>query len=351
MKKIIGLILVIAFIALIAMILINNKSNREAKAKTTEFVSSFVVNAVTVAVENVDEKLSVMGTMYPYSEVSLLSETQGRVVELKVDVGSHVAKGSLIAKVDDELKQAAYDNALARFEKAKWDLEKYEALKSKESANESQLVTARLAYKTAEGDLKVAKRQLEDTKIISPASGIITSKNIEIGSVLSNNTQIMNIVDISTLRLRVNLAEKDAFKLREGLTVEVRSDVYPEEVFNGKIRTINAKADEAHTYQVEVLISNSARNPLRAGMFARAIFNGVKKNEALVIPREALVGSIREAQIYVVENSIARLRKIEIGSDLGDRLEVTSGIRAGERVITNGQINLKDSVEVKVVNQ
>jgi RND family efflux transporter MFP subunit len=351
MKKIIALIVVILVIVGVIAILMNNKSRSEAQTKRAEALTNFPVTVQTIQKEKIGQTLSLQGTLFPNAEVNLVSETQGRITQLYVNVGSHIGKGGMLAKVDDELKQAAYDKDKATYEKAKWDYETNQNLRAKETINESQLVASRMTYKTAEAQLAISKRQLEDTKVISPISGIITDKKVEEGTVLSNGTPVVTIVDISTLKLKLNVSEKDVFKLKVGQLVEIKSDVYPEVTFNGKIRDINAKGDDSHSYLVEITVANNAKHPLRAGMFARVSFNSIQRDDALVIPREALVGSIRNPQVYVIDNDIVRLRNISIIGDFGSNLEVGSGLSAGERVVVNGQINLKDSAAVSILNK
>ncbi len=109
---------------------------------------------------------------------------------------------------------------------------------------------------------------------------------------------------------------------------------------------IGVKADASHTYPVDVILTNSAKNPLKAGMFARVEFAGVQMNDALVIPREALVGSSRGAQVYVVRDSVALLRPVQLGRELAGAFVVADGLKAGELVVVSGQINLVDSSRV-----
>jgi RND family efflux transporter MFP subunit len=148
--------------------------------------------------------------------------------------------------------------------------------------------------------------------------------------------------------VKINVSEKDVFKLKIGDAVDVTTDVYPGVTMEGRISTISAKGDELHTYPVEVILSNSTKTPLKAGMFGTVSFTAKSSGSNIVIPREAIVGSVKDAKVYVVENSIAKTRSIVTGKELGTSIEVLSGIRTGEVVVVNGQNNLKDNVAVTV---
>ena len=349
MKKIGVLVLLILIAVGIVSILLYNKSKNDALAKSSELIAAFPVTVAEVKNEKYEETLSMVGTINPNAEVTVLSETQGKVIAVYVNIGDHVSRGTVIAKVDDEIKKATLDNAEANFEKAKKDLERYEKLNKEKSVNDVQLEQSKLTYKITESQYIIAKRQLSDTKITSEATGVITARMVEVGTVVGNNTPVATIVDIATLKLKVNVAEKDVFQLKVGESVDVTTDVYPDMKFPGKIKNINSKGDEGHTYPVEITMQNNAKNPLKAGMFARVYFNTVKRESALVIARAALVGSIREPQVYKVENNIAKLCKIVIGNDFGDKLEVNDGLKQGDVIVVNGQYNLQDNVQVTII--
>ncbi|OGU13700.1 MAG: hypothetical protein A2X61_01960 [Ignavibacteria bacterium GWB2_35_12] len=349
MKKILLLVFIVVVLAGVVVLLMTNKATMEKRAKSTVRLETVPVTAEKVKLSSLDEELTLVGTAYAEREVNVVSETQGRVVALYFDVGKSVGAGSLLAKVDDELKEAAYNIAEANYEKAKKDLERYKALNKEKSVNDAQLEQAVVAFKSSESQYITTKRQLEDTKVKSPISGIVTLRNVEVGTYVSTNTPVANIVDISSLKIKVNVAEKDVFKMKTGDKVEIKTDVYSEVTFIGAIKNINSKSDEAHTYPVEIEMKNNSRSPLKAGMFVNCTFNTVKSYSSLVVPRVALVGSIKSPQVYVVENNKAKLKSIVIGAIYTDIIQVLNGLQPGENVVTSGQINLQDNSSVKIV--
>lgn len=346
MKKILATLIVLAVIAGIVGILLYNKSKKEKKVQKTEILTSIPVTVGDVTKERLEDKLTLVGTVSPYNEVTVASETQGKIVGVYFNIGDRVSAGKVLVKVDDEIRDATLKNAEANFEKAKKDLERFEGLYKQGSITEVQLETARLTYTQTESQYIIASRQLKDTRIVAPFSGIITGKMIELGTVVSNATPIATLVNISMIKVKVSVPEKDVFKLKVGDVSDITTEVYPEVKFTGKIININSKGDESHTFPVEIQLSNSNANPLKAGMFVNVNFGTVEKGESIVIPRVALVGSVKNPQVYVVENNIARLRDIVTGISIGEKLEVLNGLTVGEIVVTNGQINLQDSISV-----
>ncbi len=351
MKKIIITVLVLAAVGAMGYTLFSNKKKSEAKTAeiSSQMKNDIAVSTSPVKMQMLNDNLSMVGTVLPNNDVNVLSEAQGRITHMNVKVGDVVSAGTIIATVDDELKQAALISAQANYDKAVSDWNRYEPLFNEKAMTSAQLDGAKLAVKTAEAQLLMAKRQLKDTKITSPISGIVSARYIDAGSSVDNKTAIVNVVDISTLKVRINVAEKDAFALKAGDKVAITSSVYPTQKFEGKVASIGSKGDEAHTYPVEILLPNNKNYPLKAGMFAKVDFTSVARTNSLIIPRAALVGSVKDAEVFVVENNRAKLKKVLIGSEAESNLEVLQGLNEGEIVVVNGQNNLKDGFDVKVI--
>lgn len=332
-------------------LLLNNKAKMKEKISKNVILSEFPVTVEPATIEELNLSLEYVGSVFAFSDVNIQSESPGKIVQVKVDVGDYVSKGTLLAKLDDEIKFANLQSAEANLQKARKDYQRFEQLYKEKSINESQLDQAKFFLETAEAQYKIAKKQVEDTKIIAPFNGYIAARNAEIGAVVSANTVLFNLVDISNVRVKIHVPEKDLVKIKEGDKVEVFSDLYPDIKYEGKIQSIGAKGDEVRTFPVEIIVKNE-RKALRAGMFVRVRIPSVIKGKTLLIPRQALIGSVKNPQVYVVENKIAHLRNIKLGNtEAGDKLEVIQGLSDGELVVTNGIINLKDSSKVIIVQQ
>ncbi|MGE5479621.1 MAG: efflux RND transporter periplasmic adaptor subunit [Chloroflexota bacterium] len=345
-KKFWGLFVAALVVVGIIGVLLNNRSNSASKAKRNVIQSVYPVTVTAAARMKLDENLNLVGSVFADKEVQVLSETQGRIEHLGIDVGSRVARGGVLLRVDDVLKKAAVMTAEANYDKAKKDLSRYEELYKSNSGTESQLDQARNTFRLAEAQLVTAKKQLQDATLRAPISGVVTQLNVETGSFLNVGTPIAYIVDVSKLIVKLNLPEKDAFMLHTGDPVRISTDVYPGQSFSGTVRTIVAKGDAAHTFPVEIALDNVG-NKLRAGMFARVYFTTIRRDNAITIPREALVGSIRDPEVYVLRDGVAELRRISVGAESGKLIEALSGIEEGELVVIAGQMNLTDKARAR----
>lgn len=338
---------VLVFAAIVA-ILWNNKNQMQAKSKTVS-ISSYPVSVTRATQQRLSESLSLVGTIAANNDVAIVAETQGRVTGIHANVGDAKSAGALLLQIDDELKKSEFMKAEITYERAKKDAERYAALREEHSATEWQKENAWQAAKIAEAQYIKARKEYRDTKISTPISGIVTARAADLGTMVQPGMVVANVVDISRLKVKLNVAEQDAFKLKTGDPVEIMTDVYPGVKFSGKVANISSKADESHTYPVEVTLPNSKTHPLKAGMFGRITFVSITGGEALSIPREALVGSVKNPQVFVVENAVAKRRDIIVGEMVGSNVAVLQGLRRDETIVVNGQNNLKDGVTVEIV--
>jgi RND family efflux transporter MFP subunit len=352
MKVLKIIIVVLLFGGGIAFLLMRNKATMEAKA---EQPMSLTINVQTQAVEEqtLTENLVLNGTMYANNEVPVIAETQGRVIRVFASLGERVSAGSALAKVDTTLKYSSYLLAKNNLEKAKRDLDRLTALRKENNASDNELEGAELAYQNAKAQFIGAERQFSDALIKSPISGTVVERQVNIGTMVMPGMPVATVVDISTLKLRANVPEQAVLKLRNGEKVRVSVDVYPGVNFSGTIGFISVRGNDAHSYPIEVLLPNNSQHPIKSGMSAKIYIESKTPRTALMLPRLAIVGSSKQANVYVLEQdngkTIAKQRQVTLGAEKGTNIEVISGIQRGERVVTVGQNNVRNGSEVVVV--
>jgi RND family efflux transporter MFP subunit len=324
---------------------------RKEEQTQSAMATEVPVSITTVKRQKLESTLSLVGNINASADVNVISETQGTVTAVFVKVGMAVRPGTVLLQVDDEIPRSNKAAAEISFQKAQRDFQRAEDLYQENSISVSQLDASRLAMKAAENQLDIARRQLENTRIKSPIGGTVNARYVDLGTMVQPGKPVANIVDINTLKVRVNVSEREAFQLKVGDHVDIGTDIYPATPFDGTVDNIASKADEAHTYPVEIVVPNSLKYPLKAGMFARIVFKSIAPIEALTIPRVALIGSIKEAQVFVVRANLARICKVVIGRQSADLLEVASGLAEGDTVVTSGQNNLIDQTQVQIVSK
>ena len=340
----------VSVILVLSVILIAGCGKKEEEGHVA-MTSDLPVSVTVVQRQKLENTLSLVGTINANTDINIVSETQGAVVAVFVKTGATVRAGTILLQVDDEIPRSTKAAAEINFQKAQRDYRRAEELYQENSISVSQLDASRMAMKTAENQLDIARRQLENTSIKSPIAGTVNARYVDVGTMVTQGKSVANIVDISILKVRVNVPEREAFQLKPGDVVEISTDVHPGVTFAGKVDNIAAKADEAHTYPVEIVVPNSAKNPMKAGMFARVGFTTVAASAVAAIPRAALIGSSRDAQVFIVRGGVAYLKPLVVGRQSGDLFEVASGLAEGDTVVIGGQNNLVDRSRVKIVEQ
>ena len=351
MKKIIIIISSLALVTIVATVLITNKKTIDA----ANIVIKNNINGVpvtTVKVKNIatDSKLLLTGTTIPIRETQLAASTSGEITEMKFSLGSNVGNGAIIAKIDDKMKNLAYENANITANKYETDYNKIKKMYDKDASTENQLREIKYAYDNSLNRSQQAKRELDYTQIKAPFSGVVTAKLIELGAYVSPGTPICKLTDVSGLKISVMVSERDAYQLSIGKKAKINCPIFPNTEFSGSVIYVSPVADKGHNYTVEISISNSNVNKLKAGTFVKAEIELANNKTPLMIPKSALIGSINNAQTYLVSNGTAILKNIRIGAEHDQMIEVLDGLNEGDEVVTGGQLNLDNNTKIKVIN-
>ena len=349
MRKLKVIAVVIVVFLIIAAILVRNRAQIQAETRNLH-VDSYTVTVAPVEREEVVHSLDLVGTINANNDVRIISQTSGKVTSVLCRVGDYESAKSVLIQVDDKLQDAALKLAQVSLEKATKDYDRYKQLYKENSITDSQLEDAQLAYESANDKFVIARRQFDDTRINTPISGFITSRNVNVGDFVTPGTVVAEVVDISRLKVTVHINERNVMDFKPGDKVKIATDVYPGVDFTGFIKTISSKADADHTYPVEIEFANSRLHPLKAGMFASVYLTARSASELLMMPRQALVGSVEAPEVFVVKEGVARLRKIVVGAGYNNSLQVLSGLTEGETVVTTGQDNLEDGYKVNIVD-
>lgn len=352
MKRLIIIsIIILTLVGACTVTLLYNKKQIDEKANPDITIRSIPVFVQEAVMKPLNGDFSYQGGFQPVHELLLLSEGQGKVEKILFETGDEVQAGQLLATLDDDLLRSQLTLAEANLAKIERDLAKYEALLKTDAISSQQVEDARLGLVKAQTDVVTLRKQLDYTFIKAPISGTITKRMIEIGSVLMPGSPVTNIVDISRLRFVAYMSEAEAVFIQRGSNVAITSSLFLGITYKGRVISVGVKADEAKRFPVEIDVENRRDHTLKAGMFGTALFQGVNGHAALVIPRNALTGSIREPRVFVVENDTAFLKPIRTGLSDDNLVEVTEGLTPGERVVVSGQINLEHGSAVTVVGQ
>ncbi|MDQ6479206.1 efflux RND transporter periplasmic adaptor subunit [Dyadobacter sp. LHD-138] len=342
----------LAVILLIAFKLTANKKQLDQNNQPEKKVAVKIPVKYAAAKEQVLEVSIVKtGNLAPYKESKVITTSSGILQKVRFELGDQVRQGQVLAMMDNRTAQLDLQKAQSSLAKLKADLQTYTELFEGKAATREKVNEIRQNYNDALVEVDQIKKQMTDASVKAPTSGIIAAKNLEEGVFANAGSEIATIVNLSRTKVQVNLTEAEVYQVKQGQSVKITADVYPNAVFTGRVSFISPQADVTHNYMAEIMIDNAQNSPLRSGTFVYADFSQKSKEQILVIPREALTESVKNASVYVIgqDNRVA-LRAVQPGRETGGMIEIITGLKSGDRVVTSGQINLKNGSEVSLSN-
>ncbi|WP_165730970.1 efflux RND transporter periplasmic adaptor subunit [Polaribacter sp. 20A6] len=352
-KTIITGIIVIGALILIALVLTKNKKENEVKiALVSEQNAAVSVKVDTVKTDNVLLNFSTNGNFEPIQQLTFSAENSGKVIRILVKEGDKVKKGQTLAIVRSDIIDLNAQATEATYQNALNDYARFQSAFKTGGVTQQQLDQAKLNMVNTKANYTHAKINLGDTKIKSPINGIINKKMIEIGSILTAvpSTSLFEIVNVSKLKLKVTVNESQVANLKVDDIINVTTSVFPDKVYEGKITFIAPKSDGSLNFPVEIQIENNIQSQLKAGMYGTANFSSKQqKQDMIVVPRNAFVGSVNSNQIFIIENDIAKLVNVTSGRIIGNQVEILKGLSVGQIIVTTGQINLEDGNTVEII--
>lgn len=346
MKRIIIVLALIGTLGLTAWTLLNNKKEVEAKVYKPNTNARVGIRTAIAQLRNLAQETEFLGSFSPNRVVEVRPQASGQITQLPFDEGQSVGAGRLMAKIDDEQLRYQVEALQVTQEGYQNDLVRYENLVKGDATPAVNVERTQLSIRSTQAQIKQLRKQIANTTVTAPFSGIVTEKMVEKGAVVTVGAPIAKITDISSLKLVVEIPEKDISRFRVGQSIPIETEVYPDVHFTGRVWMVAAEGDAAHNYPVEIKVPNSIKHPLKAGMYGTIANTNKLASQTLSIPRQAILGSAKQPQVYVVQNGKAMLRTVEIGATTNEYYQITKGLKAGDQVVTSGQINLQNGTLV-----
>jgi RND family efflux transporter, MFP subunit len=319
-----------------------NGGDKEQQSETKEDVA-IKVNVEKTTLQPVLEMSTYTANVQADIVNKITPTVSGRIEKIYAEIGDKVSKGQLLAQMESSNLQQQ-QTQLQNLER---DYQRYlELLKVGGIAQQQvdQIKTQLDILRTAIGSLE------ENTKLRSPINGVVTTRNYDNGDVYAQ-VPILIVEQLNALKAIVYISESYFSRIKIGMPVDIRLDVYDDEVFSGKISLIHPTINAAtHTFGVEVAIENKSLK-IRPGMYSRITFN-FGESQSVVVPDASVIkqAGSNDRYVFVIEDGIAHYRKIESGQRLGDKIEIRSGIDPGEVVVTAGHVRLIDGSKVEILN-
>lgn len=308
------------------------------------------VEAVSIA----DDAQGV-GALRSRQGVTLRPEVSGRISKLGFSDGQRVRRGQMLVQLDDTLQQAQLQQAEAQASIARTNLQRNRELLAANFVSQSMVDQTAAALQVAEAQVALAKAQLARMRIEAPFDGVVGIRVVNVGDYVKDGADLVNVEDTSTVLLDFRLAERYVARLKTGQPVEAQLDAMPGRAFKGHVDAVDSVLDANGR---SLLVRARLQNPggeLRSGMFARTRIVFSTRNNALVVPEEALVPlSGKQYLVKVVDGPKGKQsQRIEarIGMRLPGKVEILDGLAPGDQVVTAGQARLmREPMPLRIVD-
>jgi RND family efflux transporter MFP subunit len=376
--------------------------NRQPAVQAKQDSGPVPIKVAAVAVRQLTRDVESVGTLFPFEEVTISSEIDGRVVEVGADLGDSVAKGHALVRVSDEeqryllaqneaqlrqslerlgLKdekdrvadikltpdvrraQADLTDAQQRYTRARSLSDQGIGSKQELDAAETHYHALQAAYDTTLNQTRnlvqeiertkavvdLQRKKLRDTTIAAPEAGWVKDRLVNVGQYVRPNTPVFTLVKIDPIRLRIEAPERMAPWVKTSQAAEVSLEAFPNRTFQGKIWRISPTVDQSkRTFIVEALIDNPGAL-LKPGSYAKARVHTDKLDVIKLVPTLAINYVFGSNKVYVVKGDIIDAREVKIGDRFGADTEVIEGVEAGETIATTQVARLDSGVKVKIV--
>ncbi|HBY61450.1 MAG TPA: hypothetical protein DEH78_16635 [Solibacterales bacterium] len=387
-----------------ALALIGSSCNRQEKVEARPETGPVKVQAVSVGARDLRRAVDSVGTLFPYEEVVVSAEVDGRVEQVSVDLGDVVAQGQVLVRIGDEeqkyvvaqneaqLRQALERLGLANendqvkdiretpeVRRAQADLfeaeQRYKRVRALVdqgigAQNELDQAKARFDAMRAGYDatlnqtrnlisdvqrsravLDLQRKKLRDTVVKAPFAASVKERQVTVGQFVRLNTPLFVLVKTDPIRLRIEVPERMAPWIRTGQSAEVSVEAFAGRTFAGKVWRISPTVDQSkRTFIVETLIENP-RGDLKPGSYARARLQTEKVERVVLVPRRAVNYVFGSNKTYVVSSGVIEARDVKLGDPYDESVEILEGVKEGEQIAVSQLNRLDTGVKVSIAAQ
>ncbi len=340
----------LAAVGAVAAIAMIPQPNKEAPPNEAPPVNVTVLEIVPEA--NLADTFTLPAVIEPNRVVTVSAETAASIDRILPEEGDTVSQGDLLVQLNTDLIKPQFATAEAKYERDKIEYERMRSLVEGDAAPQQDLDNAVSSLAASEAAFEEARARLDRTRILSPAQGALNDVPVEEGEYVSPGTPVAEIVEIDTVKVVVDIPEKDIAFFSVGQQAEILADVKEcEESVLGKITYISQLANpQTRSTPIEIILDNS-EGLLRSGQIVRARLTRRVLDKAIMVPLLAVIPQEMGYSVYVVEDSKAERRDVQLGIIKGDRIQILNGLEGGEKLIIVGHRFVAPGQNVNVESQ
>lgn len=280
------------------------------------------------------------------------TKSAGIILQLQAEEGDFVKAGVELLVLESDEQRLSLKRAEAAYQKSRNVLQRSEKLLVKGLINKQQVDNLRYETKSLKAALEQAEMNLSFTRVKAPFAGVVSRRYVKIGNLIQSGTRVFEIVDFGSLQAKISVPEHHWGLIKEGLQVNFEFDALQGRLVEGVVERVSPVVDSSTgTFQVTVAVENDERL-LRPGLFAKAEVVYDRRDGVVLVDKSAVIRQDDESYVYLVEGE-DRVRKmvVEVGYEMEQMLEVVSGLKSGQKVVTVGKNGLSGDSRIFVVNR
>ena len=286
-----------------------------------------------------------------YAEADVIAKVAGEVRELLVEEGEQVSKGQVLARLDGERLRLELNESQAKLRKLQRDYERNIDLKAKGLISDGDFEKIKYEMEALEAAFNLASLELDYTQIRAPIEGVVAERFVKLGNTISEGDALFKVTSLDPLVAYLHVPEREYRHISPGQPVGIEIDALADETIVAAVSRVSPIVDpQTGTFKITVEIVDKTRR-IKPGMFGRiGVIYDVHEN-ALQIPRSAIIEDQGAASVFVIDGDRATRRPVSTGFSNRGMVEITNGLQDGEQVVTVGQGSLKQDSRVTVINR
>jgi len=305
------------------------------------------VETTVVVLGELESSVKAVGTLTAEASATLRAEVPGQIMAVHFREGQPLEKGAKLYSIEATVLEALVNEARANANRSEAALTRAQELHAKQLISGTDFDTARANYDVDVARLRSSQARLSKTVIRAPFDGFVGLRRINIGDYATIGQELVDVVQLNPLRVDFSIPETLLPKVRPDQPVKVTVDAYPDDVFGGSITAVAPKSDvRGHSIEVRASLPNDELK-LRPGLFVRVTVSLGVRQDAIIIPEQAIWPIGQDKTVYVVVDGKAQQRVVTLGERQPGAVEIIAGLEAGETVVIAGQMKLYEGAAVR----
>jgi len=330
-----------------AFLLLLSACGKKTEAPKAAANGPVPVDVVVTKTESFSFPLVANGSVLPNEFVQLVPEVSGRIIELNINEGSTVSKGSLLVKLNDEDLQAQLKKYKSQLEIAEKTVSRLSKLMDVNGINQQDYDQAVAQANGLKADYDFVLAQIKKTEIRAPFTGVLGLRLVSPGAFVTPQQTLATLQEVSKLKIDFTLPEYQANQVKVGQIVKLTSNASKDTTV-ARVEAIEPRADEA-TRNIKFRASvQSGSSSLTAGQFVQVNISSKTDNQAILVPTQVVIPESRNKKVALIKNGKVKFQVIETGYRANDRIQVISGLAPGDTIASSGLLFLKPDAPVVI---